>query len=511
MEWIGLLPIFLPLLAAPILTRARRARSTFILAFFVLQIGAIFLPRAFDAPRLVLADWQAASFTLAFRADGIAIALWLALLIPFCAIGLAAPRAPFDFSALGIFSGAMLLIAADGAPAILFAWILLDLAIFARRLANEIEIASAARGLSVGIFAALIFFAGLMLNNATLVALALWARLALFPFHPGLPTRGADNSDLWIARAAPMLTGAAVWMRVGPPDAWIVWLAGATFIIALIWIWREEEPARAVTISAMHALALIPLARAFGGNAGAAFALWLAIGAAFAFGFFELAMRWRADNRNRYPRLLWFAGVIALASAPLTPGLFGRAGTYIALWASGQWLALLLAGTATTGLLAPLWNFAFAISGAETRDPRRGEYAGLAILLCAFAIFTFAGVPFAQAFDAPLREAADAAMARVIWTDDALGVLIGFLFLLAPIIASYLLRGIARAIRPRPSSFATRVARWLDLVWLERALTRIGNRIGLSARNISGIAEENPTLWLLLVGLWVAILILAAR
>ncbi|MBI5652258.1 MAG: hypothetical protein HZC40_17720, partial [Chloroflexi bacterium] len=498
------------------LTRVHRARSAWVMTFFVLQLGAIGLTRALDVPRLVLADWQAATFTLALRADGIALALWLALLIPFAAIWLAAPRAPFDFSAFGIFTGAMLLIAADGAPAILGAWILLDLALFARRLAHEIEIESAARGLIVGIFAALIFFAGALMNNTMLVALALWARLALYPFQPALPTRGADVSDLWSARAAPMLAGAALWMRwdalgVDPPGAWLAWLAGGTFLVALIWIWREEEPARAVAISATHALTLIPLAITFASKAGAAFALWLAIGAAFAFGFFELALRWRADNRNRYPRLLWFAGVIALAGAPLTPGFFGRAGTYIALWESGQWFGLLLAGVATTELLAPLWNFAFALSGTETRDPKRGEYAGLAILVFAIVILALAAVPFAQMLDAPLRASADAAMTRVIWTDDALGVIIALIFLLAPIIASYFLRGVARAVRPRPSSVATRLARWLDLVWFEHALMRIGNRVGLSARNISGIAEENPTVWLLLVGLWVAILILVAR
>jgi hypothetical protein len=56
-----------------------------------------------------------------------------------------------------------------------------------------------------------------------------------------------------------------------------------------------------------------------------------------------------------------------------------------------------------------------------------------------------------------------------------------------------------------------RAARLIDLEWLARALTSVGYQAGAIARGASTIAEENPTVWILLAGLWVAIFISILR
>lgn len=534
-----LLPILLPLVLAPVFAwiarRAEHTRHALTILFFILEISAILVNIAPGSHRLVISTWQAAAFSIALQMDGIAILLALTTSILLLTLWLAAPpapishgrgRDPFDFPTVLVFSAALLLIAAEGLLAICFALTLLDLSLFVWRLAHNIERETAARSLVVGLFAGLILVAGALLigtaraaehNGALLIALAFWARLGLFPFHSLLPTHGVDTSDLWYARAMPMLAASALWMRwqqtltIAAPGDVIAWLALATFIITLVWIWREEEPSRAVGVSTMHGFALVPLAVAFGGDAAPVFALWLALSAVFAFAFFETALRWRAENRNRWTRLLWFGGVIALAGPPLTPAFLGRVGVYVSLAENGQWLTLLLAALATLLLLAPLWNFAFALAGAEMRDPKRGESAALIIITLWFAALTFAPMLIANVLGAKVGEAADAAMLRVIWTNDLLGVLLGFVLLFVPLVASYWLRGSVRGLHLRPGSPWMRVARWLDLTWLEHGVVSMGYRAGMTARNISTMAEENPTVWLLLVGLWVAILILAAR
>ncbi|HEX7594374.1 MAG TPA: hypothetical protein VF429_09405, partial [Anaerolineae bacterium] len=87
----------------------------------------------------------------------------------------------------------------------------------------------------------------------------------------------------------------------------------------------------------------------------------------------------------------------------------------------------------------------------------------------------------------------------------------GFAMLFLPIIGSYFLRIPARRFHPRPGSLILRAARLIDLDWLERVLTRVGYQLGALAQSASTIAEENPTVWILFAGLWVAIFISIVR
>lgn len=522
-DWILLLPIGFPAIGALILTLTARvksaARQWLALSFLAIEIALLLINIAPGSHRLVLSSWELAAFTLALQMDGLTQLLLLTMFIPLVALWLIAPPSRIDPFALLVVSAAILLAAADGVIAILVAWTILDLALLARRLTREIERATALRSLAIGLLSGLIFFAGALLlasrpaEGALLIALALWARLGLFPFHPLLPSRGANEFDLWFARGIPLIAAANLWLhwsafQVAAPYALIGILASANLIVAAFWIWRAPDATRALSVGAQYAFALVPLSIAFGGEAGVAFALWQTLAIAFALALGEIAQRWRAENRNYYPRLVWFLTLLALAGLPLTPAFLGRIGLYVALMETGEWFLLLLALATTLSVFAPLWHWAFTLKGSEAREPTRVEYAGLGIALIVFAALALA--PMLLAPTLGISASAERALDRVIRTSNALGVLIGAVVLILPIIGAYFLRAFAHN-RPSPRSFVARVARIGDLEWLERAAVRWGSRIGVLTRDAFTITEENPTVWILLAGLWIAIFIAVAR
>lgn len=528
-DWILLLPILFPLVGALgfTFTQSRippRVRAGLPIVLIAIEIIAILVNIAPGNHNLIISTWNLASFSLALQIDGITLLLLLTLFVPFAALWLIAPpRAPLALLPMLVLTTAIVLTTAANLMTVYLAWALLDATIFAWRLGFDIERESALRAFATSQVAAFALLAGALLlgadraaDGALWVGLALWARLALFPFHWTLPTRGSDTYDLWLARGVPLLAASNLWLRwstlrVDAPLTLIGSLSAAALIAAAIWIWREEQPSRAAVVSAAHALAFVPLAIVFGGDAGLAFALWLALGTIIAIALFEAAQRWRAENRNRYPRLLWFAGILALAGLPLTPAFLGRVGVYISLWENGQGLLLLLAGVTTMLTLAPLWNLGFDLMGAEKRKPTRVEYAGLALLVVASAALALAPMLIAHALAPNVGDAAEHAIDRVIRTSDALGVAIGFAMLFLPVIGSYFLRIPARRFHPRPGSLILRAARLIDLEWFARALTRVGYQLGVLAQSASTIAEENPTVWILFAGLWVAIFISMVR
>jgi len=528
-DWILLLPLLFPLTAAPLLAPianrvSARARLGLAVAFLAIEILTILANALPGSHRFAVSTWDATSFSIALQCDGVALLLLLMIFVPLAALWLiASPHVPFDLTAILVLTAAMLLTMADGLITIYLAWVALDLAIFAWWLACDVERATAIHALALSQLAGLMLFAGALLlgtaranDGALLLTLAFWARLGLFPLHATLPTRGVQAHDLWIACGVPLLAASSLWLRwstlrIAAPGTMLSVLAGAAFIAAIIWTWSEEHPTRVVTAGVSHAFALAPLAIAFGSGDALAFALWLALGATAAIALFAMAQTWRAENRNRYPRLIWFAGVLALSGLPLTPTFLARVGLYVTLWENGEWLLLVLAGAATTLILAPLWNFGFALTGTEARESNSGEYAGLAIIVAACGVLSLAPLPLAHALAANLGESADHAMERVIWTNDALGVVIGFAMAILPVVASFFLRGAARAMRSRPKSLLQHAARMMDLAWLRRILTGMGYRTGAMVRNVQTIAEENPTVWLLFIALWIAIFIAMAR
>lgn len=526
LDWLVLLPIlFLPsgaLVIALLSPRVKRARAWLPILLLVLEIGAVLVNIAPFSHRIEISNWEPANFVIAFQAEGIALLLLLLIFVPFLALQLFdLGRESLDLFGIFVITAAILLICAANLITIYFAWALLDFSLFARRQSREETRASAVRALIVSQLAGLALFAGALSvsadkqnTGAWLIALAFWARLGLFPFHWALPTTDLAF-DLWTIRAVPLMAGLSLWLRwetwsVETPAELISAFAVAALIAALIWIWRESEPRRVVGVSAAHAVALVPLAMAFGGDAALAFALWMALGIALALAMFEASLRWRAGNENRWRRLTWLAGLVALAGLTLTPASLGRVGLYVSIWEAGQWPLLLIAATVTLLVLAPLWNFGFALEGDERREPTRVEYAALELLGLVFVALTFAPTLIARVLGASASDSADRAMDRVIRTNDALGVGIGFVALIAPIILSLLGRA-RRGPHSRLEALAERAARLIDLAWLARWITNVGYAMGAAVRNLSALAEENATVWILLVALWIAIFILIPR
>jgi NADH:ubiquinone oxidoreductase subunit 2 (subunit N) len=524
-DWVLLLPILFPpvgaLVLALIMPRAAApARVLLPILFLAIEIAAIAANAAPGSHTLLISIWDLASYTLALQLDGVSFLLLLAMFVPLVALWLVAPpRATFGLLQSLVLVAAILLTTSANLITVYFAWALFDLAILAWRFAQEIEREGALRAFAVSQTAALALCGGALMlgsaraaDSASLIALGFWARLALFPFHWTLPARGSDAYDLWFARGVPLLAGSNLWLhwwtlRADVPLTLIGTLAAVALIAATFWIWSEEQPARAAVVGIAHSTAFVPLAIAFGGGAALALAMWLTLSAAIALALFEFALRWRAENRNRYPRALWFVALFSLAGLPLTPAFLGRLGLYVALWQAGEGLLLLLASAATMLTLAPMWNLGFDLRGAENRAPTRAERAALLLLTLVFVALALAPTLIAHALAPNVGEAAEGALDRVVRTDDALSVGVGLGALFLPVIASYFLSGVNRVYFPRLDAFLQRAARAFDLDWVARVMTRVGLQVGALARRASTIAEENPTVWILLAGLWIAIFI----
>jgi hypothetical protein len=203
--------------------------------------------------------------------------------------------------------------------------------------------------------------------------------------------------------------------------------------------------------------------------------------------------------------------LLSLTALPLTPGFLGRIGLYVILAESGQWLLLIVASVTTLLVLAPLWDTGFALRGAESQEPNRSELAGLFLFVLAFAALSLAPMLIAHALAPSLGDSAEGVLDRVIRTNDLIGVLAGIVLAVLPVLGSYGLRNAAHRLHPRSGSTIARLERLLDLEWLERLLTGVGYQMGAIARSASTIEEENPTVWILLAGLWVAVFVSVLR
>jgi len=158
-----------------------------------------------------------------------------------------------------------------------------------------------------------------------------------------------------------------------------------------------------------------------------------------------------------------------------------------------------------------LWGFGFAIKGGELREPQRVEYVGLAIITLAFVALALAPMPIAHALGRQAGAFAERALDLVVRTDDVVGVGLGIAILAFTVIGSFLAQPAAREIYRRWGTLIRNLAGVLDLEWGERFLGTLGYRVSALVRDVSTITEENPTVWLLFVALWVAIFVMIAR
>jgi hypothetical protein len=299
-------------------------------------------------------------------------------------------------------------------------------------------------------------------------------------------------------------------LTVAPSDL-IAWLAALAFIAGLVWISRESEAAEKIAVNTSAASIAVPLAIAFGGAAAIAFGLWVTLSIAFALAMFELGISWQSDYQSRWARLCFVAGIVSLAGLPLSPAFLGRAGAYVTMAESGQAVLLFLILLAMTFLLTPLWRIGMALRGVEPREPMRIEYTGLQILGLIFVVVTFSPLAIAQALGQATSDSANHAIDVVIRTNDVVGVGIGLAVVLTPLVTSFLLARIDWGYHPQWEELIAFMTLVIDLDWLARLLSATGQRLSALAVNLSALAEENPTVWILLVGLWIAIFILTSR
>jgi hypothetical protein len=532
-DWVLSWPILFPILGALLMTPiARRIpariRPWLSIIFLAIEIILMAVNAAPGRHRLIISDWAAASFSIWLQMDGVTWLLLLTMFVPLVALWLiAAPRKPFDPLAILVLTSAILLTCAGNLVTAYIAWTLLDVSMFFWRLGRNIERDTVLRGIAIGQATGLILFAGAILiaskqpnEGAILVAIAFWARLGQFPFHFLLPTHGADTSDLWFARGIPLIAASNLWLHwsivgVPAPSALIGTLATLAIIASVIWIWRAstptsspsqiqsdlsdasmELPTRAAGVAIMPAFAVVPMMIAFGGGAAVAMGLWLTLAAVIALALFEIAKRWRADNLNRWNRLIWFAALVSLAGLPLTPAFLGRMGVYVALWESNNGSIMLLIGAAMLLILAPMWNIGFALKGGELREPTRVEYSGLVIIALAAAALSLLPMLITRALASAVGESYERSIDLVIRTNDVAGVGLGIVTLFAPVMGSYFLSTWLHNFRPRPGALILRTARFIDLDWGERMVSAIGLQMSAAARVGAAIAEENPIVWI---------------
>jgi len=522
-DFLVLVPFLVLIFGAIISTAAPRfsepARRWLSIGILILALAAIFANAAPFSHRFEISTWDAAAFSISLRLDGIALVLLVAILVSLIALQLVRPAASLDSFSFYVLLSSALLICAGNLLTILFSWAFLDLALFAWRSARRLPHAAAMRALILGQLAGLALFAGAILldakqmqTGALLIALAFWARLGLFPFHWIYPNEDLQTLELVAIRGAAIAAGASLWLRwdelrLVAPIELIAALAGLTFLAAIVRIASEREAMDKIAANASSAIAFVPLAVVFGGDSGMALAFWVALSVVFALAMFELGLVWQSDAQNRWARLITSAGILSLLGLPLTPAFLGRVGVYVSLIESRQWILFLLAALAATLAASSLWQISASLRGAESREPTHAEYLGLQILGLTFIVFGFGATLLAQV----TGESADRALDLVIRTDDILAVVIALVALIASVTLSFFLARVDWGYHAQGEDIAQFAARVIELDWLARWLTRLGESISALAHGLAALAEENPTVWILFAALWIAIFILTTR
>lgn len=527
-EWILILLVLFPPAATILLpVGLRKVPSSFrswlpigILSaeIILVLVSAIVLPSASLSSR-----WDLAAFSLSFRLDGLAALLAVLVLLPPVIIWLTNPSpAPSSFLGAIVTSAAILFVCADNVASLYLAWVVLDATLFLWRLWECREQDEAMRSLAFSQGAALMMFAGSILRATmpgagnVLVALALWGRLGLFPFHFVQPEHRIESIGSWVMGGVSLVTGLSLWLRspdlhIELPGPWILALASIALFASVLWAWRAGDGLGTARAGVLHASVFVPLAIVFGGAGGVALALWMALAVVAALALFSVALLWRSDNPT-WASLLWLGGVLTLGNVPLTPAFVGRAGLYQYLWNNGGFGFLLFAGLTTTLVLVPLWTARLRSEQATGSQPHsRWDTSALILLAVLCAPFSFAPMPIAHAVTSGISTSADAALAEMTRANGSLGLVASLGLVIIPVVVSFLLRRPQVGYAPLKGNRVSFLARLVDLDWLVPAITSVGFEMGVVARNISTIAEENPILWIVLLGLWIAIFIVIPR
>lgn len=507
-------------LAASIMPRlAEPSRRWISIGILTITCAAILLNLIPATHRIDISIWDTAGFSLSLQLDGVALVLLLAVFIPLLALELARPTSSQDsFSYSVLLSGALFVCSANLLTTVC-AWALLDLALYAWRTARRIPQDTAMRALILGQLAGLGLFAGTILldamqpqTGAFLIAVAFWARLGLFPFHWVAPSEDYNTLELTVVRGVALIAGASAWLRwdelkASVPFEFIALLAALACIAVLVRVASSNEAVDKFAANGAVALVFVPLGTAFGGEAAKALSLSTALGAAFAMAIFELGLIWQSDAQIRWARFFFVGGILSIAGTPLTPSFLGRIGANIALIENGQGLIFLIGTIASIFALVPLWRITWELRGAEAREPKRSEYFGLQILGLAFIVFGFGAEIIGQV----TGESVERALDLVLRTDDLFAAGAALLALIATLGISFWAARVKWGYHARAEEIAELAERLMDLHWLARWLTRLGENVSALGRSLSALAEENPTIWILFAALWIAIFLLTTR
>ncbi len=528
-DWTLIFPILFPPLAALAWAAVKNRFSDEVkprlgIGFAGIEILLVLLNLSPTPRYVVFSSWDLSGFTLALQLDGVRILLLLLMVVPLLAERLIAPpQSPLGLAEGLILSAAMIMTMSLSLQGVYVAWVIMDLVVLGWRIHNRSEEHIALQAFALSQLAGIMLVGGDLLSGTTqssvgafFLAVAFWARLGLFPFHWVLPQSESATGHLWIMRAVPMIAGASLWlqwwtMHLDAPTPWIGVMAALACLAAATWAWRAVTNAGVVGAAIAQSITCVPLAIAYGEAAGTALGLWITLSTLFALALFDLGQQWPRSASRLALGLIRFAAICSLAQVPLTPGFLGRWGLETALWERGEWLILLIIPVTTFLILLRLFTLEEDEPTAGTADPQRAILAGAALLGISFLFLSLAALPVAAALAPNMGESSDAAINRVIRTNDLGGVLAGFLLLFAPIPFAFVIRPLVRQIDSQETSVPSLLGRTFDLNWFGAILAGVGYEMGRTARNLSAILEENPIVWILFIALWIAIFVLIPR
>ncbi|MBI3912917.1 MAG: hypothetical protein HY327_01780 [Chloroflexi bacterium] len=526
-EFFLLLPILFPIVAvlgATLLIKRlpRNASPWLSLFIYGINLALILLNSAPGTHRAVIAQVPELSFGLALELDSARLILLVLLYFIPVILALVAPPEKLDAQSIAVLAAAGFAILAANPLTMVVALVALDAMLLAWRLTRGVQVQDAARAATTGWIATLIFFAGAAMASsrlpesaAVVIALGAWGRLGLFPFHGMASPRAIPARDLWIARGAPLIAASTLWLsfdawKIAPSAEWILALSGAGLLAAFLWARRAEEPAPAASAVTNWSVAFIPLAVVIGGDAAYAITFWNTLSVAFGLALFEIALKWRAENRARWYRFVWIAGIFAFAGAPLSPAFLGRIDLLIALWESAQGALFALISITSLFLCISLWRFALGMQAAERRALMRRERLALLAIAGAFVGMTLMPLGIGALGDT-LSDSMVLAAQQAFYGTAAGAIIGGWAVVIAPIFMAW---GFARQEWRTPTrvdAVLRGTARAFELDWLIQSVGRVAYQVGALARQMLAVAEQNPTLWVLLVALWIAIFILIPR
>jgi formate hydrogenlyase subunit 3/multisubunit Na+/H+ antiporter MnhD subunit len=418
------------------------------------------------------------------------------------------------------------------------AWLLTDMGILVWNLSGSDEPQSrgaAWRALATSQFGALVFLgagaltlnsgSSLRFESATLVGLpadlvlvAAWMRSGLFPFHFGAAEDSRDISYRELEQSAlTFLVGTFLIIRAVMMIQGELNYGSAIYTLALLAVGASALMGVGSATSggtfAWTAFAtgapvlLIPFVA--GPSARPSIVLWLALGL-FNLTILGAGARRLSTNARHRPlrRVAWAAAILIAAGFPLTPAFLGRVGLYASSIAAGEGILVAALVAGTTLALLPLFRELLHSPLEGEMKPKLPEYFGLAVMLLPAIVEGMTPFVLVSFFGRQVEDGAAFAFDALYHARNVLGPTLLFGALLLPLPLAFIIER-ARTGATRPRGYAPQwIRRVLDLSALGRALVKVLDSVGLTARQVSALVEQHPLGWLLFAAFWLAVWLL---